>query len=337
MKNKKFIKILSSVLSVFLATNNFAFAVNKNSNVMQNVQEKIKKNKGKLGVLALDTGLIAISVLMLASGDGKNNDKQIDKGKGEEEVITKIPANEWFKKLGGNESNIKEYKEKYGNFDVTDNTSLKENQKNNYKIIDNDVPRTTSSFPGSHQDECLKILKKILKINVCEGTEYVQGFNYIAAMVINKFLRYSNHDCTIEDETKIYYVYKTILKTVSDNDEYGNTDVFKCHNRAVELLKKYVPQNSKYYNNYHSFICTTTITSFSKFPLEFSISIWDNIIKNLPNTEFDSKYAFDEISYIATDIIEKIVKNEKNIEYDLLYKMLRGNEISQELMDFILK
>ena len=298
MKNKKFIKILSSVLSVFLATNNFAFAVNKNSNVMQNVQEK---NKGKLGVLALGTGLIAISVLMLASGDGENNDKQIDKRKDEKEVITKIPANEWFEKLGGNNEYIKEYIYKYGEKTISD--IEKGVAQEDVSQIEKDVHRTKSSFLKNQEYTCLEILEKILLINSSEGTEYAQGFNNIAAMVINKFLRYSDHNYTIEDEARIYYVYKTILKTVSDKDENGATDVDKCRNKINELLKKYNSStNSDRYNYYMSFILSTMLTSFSRFPLKFSISIWDNIIKGLKSTEFDSKRAFDKISYIAKDM-----------------------------------
>lgn len=334
MENKKFIKILSSVLSVFLATNNFAFAVNKNSNVMQNVQEKIKKNKGKLGVLALGTGLIAISVLMLASGDGENNDKQIDKRKDEKEVITKIPANEWFEKLGGNNEYIREYICKYGKKTISD--IEKGVIQKNANQIKKDTPRTESRFSKNQKDTCLKILEKILLINSSEGTEYVQGFDSIAAMVINKFLRYSDHDCTIEDEAKIYYVYKTILKTVSDKNENGETDVCKCQSRAIELLKKYdlsTNLNRCCYYCYISFITSTTLTSFSRFPLKFSISIWDNIIKNSQNTEFDSKYAFNKISSIAEDIIKKIAK--KNIEDDSLFKLLNGSNISEKLINFL--
>lgn len=329
MKNKKFIKILSSVLSVFLATNNFAFAVNKNSNVMQNVQEK---NKGKLGVLALGTGLIAISVLMLASGDGENNDKQIDKRKDEKEVITKIPANEWFEKLGGNNEYIKEYIYKYGEKTISD--IEKGVAQEDVSQIEKDVHRTKSSFLKNQEYTCLEILEKILLINSSEGTEYAQGFNNIAAMVINKFLRYSDHNYTIEDEARIYYVYKTILKTVSDKDENGATDVDKCRNKINELLKKYNSStNSDRYNYYMSFILSTMLTSFSRFPLKFSISIWDNIIKGLKSTEFDSKRAFDKISYIAKDITEKFAKNKEDIE---LCKLLSGNCISEELINFVL-
>ena len=88
---------------------------------------------------------------------------------------------------------------------------------------------------------CLQILEKILKINVCEGTIYTQGYNNIVAMVINKFLRYSDHDYTIEDEAKIYYVYKTILKTVVYGICYEineKTEAPFCAKRSKSRAKK---------------------------------------------------------------------------------------------------
>ena len=299
MKNKKLNKALCSVMSVFLATNNLAFATNQSSarthSLPQKIVKKVKDNKIAAGTSILGTGLVIAGTIGLVLNSNK-----------EKEVITKIQADEWFERLGGYKNNyIGEYIDNYKNFDVKATNALDDQQKENYKTIDKDVPRTESSFSENQKDMCLQILEKILKINVCEGTDYAQGFNDIAAMVINKFLRYSDHDYTIEDEAKIYYVYKTIVRTVSDNFEKINFEL------AKDIL------NTKNSNGLTQIYSTLPLeilaTACTRFNLKLAIKIWDAIILNdkiYSNGEFDSKKAFEQIVCITKQTVLKFLEHD---------------------------
>ena len=164
---------------------------------------------------------------------------------------------------------------------------------------------------------CLQILEKILKINVYEGTDYAQGFHDIAAMVINKFLRYSDHDCTTEDEAKIYYVYKTIVHTVSDKDQKGQTDVLKCQDKVSNTPLQIPISEGKSINLQNCFILPSLLTCLSNFPLIFSIRVWDSIIEK-SNGNFDSDYAFNTISNITVNIVNKFYNFDSKNFSDLL-------------------
>lgn len=309
MKNKKLNKALCSVISVFLATNNLAFATNQSSarthSLPQKIVKKVKNNKIAAGTLIFGTGLVIAGTIGLVLNSNK-----------EKEVITKIQADEWFERLGGYKNEyIDEYKKKYENFDVKATNTLNDQQNKNYKTIEKDVPRTESSFSENQKDMCLQILEKILKINVCEGTDYAQGFNDIAAMVINKFLRYSDHDYTIEDEAKIYYVYKTIVHTVSDKDQKGQTDVLKCQDKVSNTPLQIPISDEESINLQNCFILPSLLTCLSNFP--FSIRVWDSIIEK-SNGNFDSDYAFNTISNITVNIVTKFYNFDSKNFSDLL-------------------
>lgn len=311
MKNKKLNKALCSVISVFLATNNLAFATNQSSarthSLPQKIVKKVKNNKIAAGTLIFGTGLVIAGTIGLVLNSNK-----------EKEVITKIQADEWFERLCSYKNKyIDEYKKKYENFDVKATNTLNDQQNKNYKTIEKDVPRTESSFSENQKDMCLQILEKILKINVCEGTDYAQGFNDIAAMVINKFLRYSDHDYTIEDEAKIYYVYKTILKTVSDKNENGKTDVDKCRDKVSNTPLQIPISEEESINLQNCFILPSLLTCLSNFPLIFSIRVWDSIIEK-SNGNFDSDYAFNTISNITVNIVNKFYNFDSKNFSDLL-------------------
>ncbi len=311
MKNKKLNKALCSVISVFLATNNLAFATNQSSarthSLPQKIVKKVKNNKIAAGTLIFGTGLVIAGTIGLVLNSNKGK-----------EVITKIQADEWFKRLGGYKNKyIDEYKKKYENFDVKATNTLNDQQNKNYKTIEKDVPRTESSFSENQKDMCLQILEKILKINVCEGTDYAQGFNDIAAMVINKFLRYSDHDYTIEDEAKIYYVYKTIVHTVSDKDQKGQTDVLKCQDKVSNTPLQIPISEEESINLQNCFILPSLLTCLSNFPLIFSIRVWDSIIEK-SNGNFDSDYAFNTISNITVNIVTKFYNFDSKNFSDLL-------------------
>ena len=311
MKNKKLNKALCSVISVFLATNNLAFATNQSSarthSLPQKIVKKVKNNKIAAGTLIFGTGLVIAGTIGLVLNSNK-----------EKEVITKIQADEWFERLGGyNNKYIDEYKKKYENFDVKATNTLNDQQNKNYKTIEKDVPRTESSFSENQKDMCLQILEKILKINVCEGTDYAQGFNDIAAMVINKFLRYSDHDYTIEDEAKIYYVYKTIVHTVSDKDQKGQTDVLKCQDKVSNTPLQIPISEEESINLQNCFILPSLLTCLSNFPLIFSIRVWDSIIEK-SNGNFYSDYAFNTISNITVNIVTKFYNFDSKNFSDLL-------------------
>ena len=326
MKNKKLNKALCSVISVFLATNNLAFATNQSSaqthSLPQKIVKKVKNNKIAAGTLIFGTGLVIAGTIGFILGD----DEKIDineildsiKNKDEQEVITKIQADEWFERLCSYKNKyIDEYKKKYENFDVKATNTLNDQQNKNYKTIEKDVPRTESSFSENQKDMCLQILEKILKINVCEGTDYAQGFNDIAAMVINKFLRYSDHDYTIEDEAKIYYVYKTIVHTVSDKDQKGQTDVLKCQDKVSNTPLQIPISEEESINLQNCFILPSLLTCLSNFPLIFSIRVWDSIIEK-SNGNFYSDYAFNTISNITVNIVTKFYNFDSKNFSDLL-------------------
>lgn len=353
MKNKKLNKALCSVISVFLATNNLAFATNQSSaqthSLPQKIVKKVKNNKIAAGTLILGTGLVIAGTIGFILGD----DEKIDineilnsiKNKDEQEVITKIQADEWFERLGGYKNKyIDEYKKKYENFDVKATNTLNDQQNKNYKTIEKDVDRSITYFlpktrcvessnwgygefktdknvttrnVTTSQKRLLSILEKILKINVCEGTDYAQGFNDIAAMVINKFLRYSDHDYTIEDEAKIYYVYKTILKTVSDKNENSKTDVEKCQDKVSNTPLQIPISEEESINLQNCFILPSLLTCLSNFPLIFSIRVWDSIIEK-SNGNFDSDYAFNTISNITVNIVTKFYNFDSKNFSDLL-------------------
>ena len=311
MKNKKLNKALCSVISVFLATNNLAFATNQSSarthSLPQKIVKKVKNNKIAAGTFILGTGLVIAGTIGLVLNSNK-----------EKEVITKIQADEWFERLCSYKNKyIDEYKKKYENFDVKATNTLNDQQNKNYKTIEKDVPRTESSFSENQKDMCLQILEKILKINVCEGTIYTQGYNNIVAMVINKFLRYSDHDYTIEDEAKIYYVYKTILKTVSDENENGKTDVDKCRDKVSNTPLQIPISEEESINLQNCFILPSLLTCLSNFPLIFSIRVWDSIIEK-SNGNFDSDYAFNTISNITVNIVTKFYNFDSKNFSDLL-------------------
>lgn len=313
MKNKKLNKALCSVISVFLATNNLAFATNQSSarthSLPQKIVKKVKNNKIAAGTLIFGTGLVIAGTIGLVLNSNKGK-----------EVITKIQADEWFERLGGYKNKSKyidEYKKKYENFDVKATNTLNDQQNKNYKTIEKDVPRTESSFSENQKDMCLQILEKILKINVCEGTDYAQGFNDIAAMVINKFLRYSDHDYTIEDEAKIYYVYKTIVHTVSDKDQKGQTDVLKCLDKVSNTPLQIPISEEESINLQNCFILPSLLTCLSNFPLIFSIRVWDSIIEK-SNGNFYSDYAFNTISNITVNIVTKFYNFDSKNFSDLL-------------------
>lgn len=311
MKNKKLNKALCSVISVFLATNNLAFATNQSSarthSLPQKIVKKVKNNKIAAGTLIFGTGLVIAGTIGLVLNSNK-----------EKEVITKIQADEWFERLCSYKNKyIDEYKKKYENFDVKATNTLNDQQNKNYKTIEKDVPRTESSFSENQKDMCLQILEKILKINVCEGTDYAQGFNDIAAMVINKFLRYSDHDYTIEDEAKIYYVYKTIVHTVSDKDQKGQTDVLKCQDKVSNTPLQIPISEGESINLQNCFILPSLLTCLSNFPLIFSIRVWDSIIEK-SNGNFDSDYAFNTISNITVNIVTKFYNFDSKNFSDLL-------------------
>ena len=311
MKNKKLNKALCSVMSVFLATNNLAFATNQSSarthSLPQKIVKKVKNNKIAAGTLIFGTGLVIAGTIGLVLNSNK-----------EKEVITKIQADEWFERLCSYKNKyIDEYKKKYENFDVKATNTLNDQQNKNYKTIEKDVPRTESSFSENQKDMCLQILEKILKINVCEGTDYAQGFNDIAAMVINKFLRYSDHDYTIEDEAKIYYVYKTIVHTVSDKDQKGQTDVLKCQDKVSNTPLQIPISEEESINLQNCFILPSLLTCLSNFPLIFSIRVWDSIIEK-SNGNFDSDYAFNTISNITVNIVTKFYNFDSKNFSDLL-------------------
>lgn len=311
MKNKKLNKALCSVISVFLATNNLAFATNQSSarthSLPQKIVKKVKNNKIAAGTLIFGTGLVIAGTIGLVLNSNK-----------EKEVITKIQADEWFERLCSYKNKyIDEYKKKYENFDVKATNTLNDQQNKNYKTIEKDVPRTESSFSENQKDMCLQILEKILKINVCEGTIYTQGYNNIVAMVINKFLRYSDHDYTIEDEAKIYYVYKTILKTVSDENENGKTDVDKCRDKVSNTPLQIPISEEESINLQNCFILPSLLTCLSNFPLIFSIRVWDSIIEK-SNGNFDSDYAFNTISNITVNIVTKFYNFDSKNFSDLL-------------------
>ena len=311
MKNKKLNKALCSVISVFLATNNLAFATNQSSarthSLPQKIVKKVKNNKIAAGTLIFGTGLVIAGTIGLVLNSNK-----------EKEVITKIQADEWFERLCSYKNKyIDEYKKKYENFDVKATNTLNDQQNKNYKTIEKDVPRTESSFSENQKDMCLQILEKILKINVCEGTDYAQGFNDIAAMVINKFLRYSDHDYTIEDEAKIYYVYKTIVHTVSDKDQKGQTDVLKCQDKVSNTPLQIPISEEESINLQNCFILPSLLTCLSNFPLIFSIRVWDSIIEK-SNGNFYSDYAFNTISNITVNIVTKFYNFDSKNFSDLL-------------------
>ena len=311
MKNKKLNKALCSVISVFLATNNLAFATNQSSarthSLPQKIVKKVKNNKIAAGTLIFGTGLVIAGTIGLVLNSNK-----------EKKVITKIQADEWFERLCSYKNKyIDEYKKKYENFDVKATNTLNDQQNKNYKTIEKDVPRTESSFSENQKDMCLQILEKILKINVCEGTIYTQGYNNIVAMVINKFLRYSDHDYTIEDEAKIYYVYKTILKTVSDENENGKTDVDKCRDKVSNTPLQIPISEEESINLQNCFILPSLLTCLSNFPLIFSIRVWDSIIEK-SNGNFDSDYAFNTISNITVNIVTKFYNFDSKNFSDLL-------------------
>ena len=311
MKNKKLNKALCSVISVFLATNNLAFATNQSSarthSLPQKIVKKVKNNKIAAGTLIFGTGLVIAGTIGLVLNSNK-----------EKEVITKIQADEWFERLCSYKNKyIDEYKKKYENFDVKATNTLNDQQNKNYKTIEKDVPRTESSFSENQKDMCLQILEKILKINVCEGTIYTQGYNNIVAMVINKFLRYSDHDYTIEDEAKIYYVYKTIVHTVSDKDQKGQTDVLKCQDKVSNTPLQIPISEEESINLQNCFILPSLLTCLSNFPLIFSIRVWDSIIEK-SNGNFDSDYAFNTISNITVNIVTKFYNFDSKNFSDLL-------------------
>ena len=311
MKNKKLNKALCSVISVFLATNNLAFATNQSSarthSLPQKIVKKVKNNKIAAGTLIFGTGLVIAGTIGLVLNSNK-----------EKEVITKIQADEWFERLCSYKNKyIDEYKKKYENFDVKATNTLNDQQNKNYKTIEKDVPRTESSFSENQKDMCLQILEKILKINVCEGTIYTQGYNNIVAMVINKFLRYSDHDYTIEDEAKIYYVYKTIVHTVSDKDQKGQTDVLKCQDKVSNTPLQIPISGEESINLQNCFILPSLLTCLSNFPLIFSIRVWDSIIEK-SNGNFDSDYAFNTISNITVNIVTKFYNFDSKNFSDLL-------------------
>lgn len=326
MKNKKLNKALCSVMSVFLATNNLAFATNQSSarthSLPQKIVKKVKDNKIAAGTSILGTGLVIAGTIGLVLNSNK-----------EKEVITKIQADEWFERLCSYKNKyIGGYIDNYKNFDVKATNALDDQQKENYKTIDKDVDRSITYFlpktrcvessnwgygefktdknvttrnVTTSQKRLLSILEKILKINVCEGTDYAQGFNDIAAMVINKFLRYSDHDYTIEDEAKIYYVYKTIVRTVSDNFEKINFEL------AKDIL------NTKNSNDLTQIYSTLPLeilaTACTRFNLKLAIKIWDAIILNdkiYSNGEFDSKKAFEQIVCITKQTVLKFLEHD---------------------------
>ena len=140
MKNKKLNKALCSVISVFLATNNLAFATNQSSarthSLPQKIVKKVKDNKIAAGTSILGTGLVIAGTIGLVLNSNK-----------EKEVITKIQADEWFERLCSYKNKyIGGYIDNYKNFDVKATNALDDQQNKNYKTIEKDVPRTESSF-----------------------------------------------------------------------------------------------------------------------------------------------------------------------------------------------
>jgi len=187
----------------------------KKAKTVETVFKTIKDNKGKTtftAILGSFLGLIGIN--------------QVGTKK---EIIENVEPDLWFEKLGGTKKDIDDYvtnlnRHNQGKYDQ-DKYSVDRDQNkikqisNGLGTIENDVPRINLEEGNVEIAKINEenILPRILKLAVLEEIPYMQGFSYIAGMIILKFLGHDNakgySDQKLkEEEAKIYYVYKKITR-----------------------------------------------------------------------------------------------------------------------------
>ena len=166
----------------------------------------------------------------------------------------------WFWALGGTQEDINKYKEKAGKlqevfeFNAKEANKINDKDKNifqnlnleNIVQINNDISRTWGNKTRNNDkniQEKEKILNNVLKVYGSDKKNYLQGFNYWCAIIIDKFVGCENNGISPEQEAKIYYVYKTIIDKVNEianviSSPYKNKDNSQYKEEYAEFISK---------------------------------------------------------------------------------------------------
>ena len=243
---------------------------------------------------------------------GKNGDiglkectltyQQIDKEKKQALSKLQLSADEWFTKLGGTQKDIDGYKK----------PDLSKISKKAEQIIAKDIPRTFTNKDGTNRTQKLELLGEILKkFEIEEFQGYTQGYNFIAAVVINKFTESDKkmsegEQFSEEKKAKIYYVYKTIVQTVVNYSVGKNGITSKnwdqklvrlyermllsfCKRNNVNEIVKSVFLSDNFVGVIIPVICSRHLE------LESKIFLWDSIISEVKDGNFDPNLAVEKI------------------------------------------
>ncbi|MCL2311051.1 MAG: TBC domain-containing protein [Firmicutes bacterium] len=281
----------------------------KKSKTSTNIVETIKNNKGKTAAtacLAILGSILGVKVIK-TFGNQKKTSKNVQS---DLEFYENVEPDLWFKRLGGTREHIDKYVNILNNHDQEDYAKRcaeisEELVYSNLKTIDADAHRT---FPGQFEFKTCNeigqinkenILPRILKFLVLEKEkedrlEYIQGFNFIGAMVILKFLDHDDaknytKEKLKEEEAKIYYVYKTIMQSL-----YKFIDEILKSPTSWRNLLKDDHFDDRFSCAFFHFVAIGLSAFVDDLEKSHFIKFWDNVILkfNDSNTIYDIAVKF---------------------------------------------
>lgn len=283
-------------------------------NNLKNTKNKVCLAAGSLAfVCAVAVGCNFVTYEL--SGD-KIVDKYLRLIGDEKFICTKVSADKWFEKLGGNiDTCLDEYKKLIENNKYALEFARPFNKdllklESEFNQIKKDVDRT--NFEHNHSEKFRAILTKILRLSGCEGIEYRQGYNDICALIINKFLKYKTGEITEKDEAKIYYVYQTIIKKIDiEANEYFDLQqqqYLQRHSRFTRIVKNTFKYDDEYTIQIIIFPKLIADCLLQMFSLAQAVTIWDDIIMGISDGEFDAEKAYERILKVFCAGCEQCLK-----------------------------
>lgn len=264
-----------------------AFSPNSanNKSLSQKAKDFILNHKGKLGLGA--SALASVVVLFKILSTEKVDTEKVDIERYiNNSTNLEVPADEWFKRLGGTSKDIEKYCK-----DKQKISSAPNELQEGFSQIDSDIPRTYF-VDGSKEEEGYRImLSNILKVWQMnyKGKYYTQGMSDCGKFIILKFCKNRANYA----EAKAYYVFTKMMEMMYDNYITPALDVTSDSGKKVkdrithDLSKKEKKDFYKlidlFKNRINDIYSGFLVSPFSMCALrlctyEESVKIWDQII-----------------------------------------------------------
>lgn len=264
----------------------------------------------------------------------ENKEKVLAETKKQKLSKLQLSADEWFKRLGGTQKDIDGYREPDLSKISEMSEEAKKQIKNDFKVIEGDVPRSNIWKNDTNYNQKIALLDEILKkFEVEEFQGYMQGYNFIASVVIKKFTENDKkmgegEQFSKEKKAKIYYVFKKIVQTmvnysigkngIDDNNWsqilkrlYDRMLLSFCKGNSVNEIDKCLFLSEFRDGVVCPAICLLFLTS------ESQIFLWDSIISEVKDGKFDPNLALEklfDVWFARALQLQEDFYNDKNLD-----------------------